>query len=158
MFCKNCGNQIVDGENICKNCGDIQNNEGSVNNNVKKDDTKVYKILSYIGILWLVGLFCSKKDDKSVRFHVGQGIMITICVAILYIVVTIINNLVIANMFKEASIFGLSIISPTGLAIMGFLNFAVSAIAITLEIIGIVNAVKGQDKELPVIGSHAFYK
>lgn len=158
MFCKNCGNQIIDGENTCRSCGNIQNNESNVNQNEKKDDTKVYKILAYIGILWLVGLFCSKKDDKSVRFHVGQGIINTIFIAILYVVVTIINNLVIANMFKEASIFGLSIISPTGLAIMGFLNFAVSAVGITLEIIGIVNAVKGQDKELPVIGSHAFYR
>lgn len=160
MKCIKCGSELLENESTCRNCHTVQNNENTnVNSNDKKDDTKIYKILSYIGILWIVGLVSkSVKEDTSVRFHVGQGIITTIFVAILYVVVTIINNFVIANMFKEASIFGISVISSTGLAIMGFLNFAVSAVGITLEVIGIINVIKDQDKELPVIGSHAFYK
>ena len=56
----------------------------------KKDSTKVYKILSYIGILWIVGLFVQEKDDESVKFHVGQGMLVTIVA----IVISLINDLV----------------------------------------------------------------
>ena len=173
MFCRYCGKEITEGKKFCSECGKsveettpqtekVQaNNQGesqtNVDNSSNGNDTKVYKILSYIGILWLVGMFCSKKGDKSVRFHVGQGIMTTIVAGVLYIVVAIINNLVIANIFAD-SYWGIKVVSGTGFAIMGFLDFAVAAISITLEIIGIVNAAKGNDKELPVIGSHAFYK
>ena len=171
MFCKYCGNEITEGKKFCSECGKgvaevatslQENNQGVAQTNVNTsnpngDDTKVYKILSYIGILWLVGMFCSKKNDKSVRFHVGQGIIVTIVIAILYIAVSIINSFVISNIFAD-SYWGIKVVSSTGLAIMGFLNFAVSAVGITLEVLGIINAAKGQDKELPIIGSHAFYK
>ena len=59
----------------------------------KKDSTKVYKILSYIGILWIVGLFVKEKDDESVKFHVGQGMLVTITA----IVISLINDLVISQ-------------------------------------------------------------
>ena len=171
MFCKYCGKEITEGKKFCSECGkgvdevatpvseNIQaESQNSVNiNNTSGDDTKVYKILAYIGILWLVGMFCSKKNDKSVRFHVGQGIMVTITVVALCIIVSIINSLVISNIFAT-SYWGIKVVSGTGLAIMSFLNFAVSAVGITLEVLGIINAAKGRDKELPVIGSHAFYK
>lgn len=170
MFCKYCGKEITEGKKFCSECGKcvdevtpvVENNQGEAQKNVNTnnpngDDTKVYKILSYIGILWLVGMFCNKKNDKSVRFHVGQGIIVTIVIAILYIAVSIINSFVISNIFAD-TYWGVRVVNGTGLAIMGFLNFAVSAIGITLEVLGIINAVKGKDKELPIVGSHAFYK
>ncbi len=127
-------------------------------NNVKKDNYKVYKILSYFGILWLVGLLSSAKNDSSVRFHVGQGIILTIVYAIILIVVQLINSLVISNIFQQ-KLFGIPIgVSPTGLAIIGFLNMALVVVYSIYAIIGIVNVCKGEDKELPIIGSHAFYK
>lgn len=178
MNCKYCSAEIAEGKKFCGECGKSVDEVVNINNNTETTtnttanaqnnaqnaggNTKVYKILSYIGILWLVGLFVKEKDDKSVRFHVGQGIIATICIAILYLGVFLINTFIISNVFvTELKVWGVSMgktVSGTGLAIMGFLNFAVFAIAVTLEIIGIVNAAKDQDKELPVIGSRAFYK
>ena len=130
----------------------LQNNSNVNNNNT------IYKVLAYMGILWLVGLLGKGKDDESVKFHVGQGMILTIASVILYIIVSLINNLLITNIFKE-TLFGITIgVSPTGLAIMGILNLAVTAFQLTFMIIGIVNVNKGTNKKLPIIGSFAFYK
>ena len=104
------------------------------------DDNKVYKILSYIWILWIAGLFV--KNDKSVRFHVGQGMLITI----LDVAVAIINALV--------SLIGLGILAiPMSLIVTVTWGFSIGAM-----VFGIVNAAKGKDEEIPIIGKFAFYK
>ena len=181
MFCQNCGKEITEGKSFCGECGASVNGEVNTNaqNNaeVKEQENttvntnsntnegwnpKVYKILSYIGFLWLVGMFGKRKNEPSVRFHVGQGIILTICIVILSIVIYLINTFVIANIFvTELEIWGVSMgktVSGTGLAIMSFLDFAVWGVQILFMILGIRNVTKGEDKELPVIGSHAFYK
>ena len=38
------------------------------NKNQHKTDIRVYNVLSYIAILWLVGLLGPDKDNKKVRF------------------------------------------------------------------------------------------
>ena len=48
----------------------------------KKDNTKIFSILSYIGILWLIGLLCDK-DNEVVKFHVNEGIWLTIIGAVI---------------------------------------------------------------------------
>jgi len=126
-----------------------------------KDNNKVYKLLSYIWILWLVGLFCKEKKDKSVRFHVGQGIILTIVATILSIAVSWINTGIIANIFRETvNIFGVTTttVSGFGAAIMSILDLAVWVFQILFMVLGIVNAAKGKDEELPFIGKFAFYK
>ena len=177
MNCKNCGAEIAEGKAFCGECGASVN--GEVNTNTQNSTAvngqtntatnvnegwspKVYKILSYIGILWLVGIFGKRKNDPSVRFHVGQGIILTICLVVLSIVVYLIKTFVIANIFvTEIEVWGVSMgktVSGQGLAIMSFLDFAVWGVQILFMVLGIRNVCKGEDKELPVIGSHAFYK
>ena len=41
------------------------------------EENKIFAILAYIGILWLVGLLAAK-DSKFARFHVNQGIVLFI--------------------------------------------------------------------------------
>jgi len=126
-----------------------------------KSDNKVYKILSYIGILWLVGMFVKEKNDKSVRFHVGQGIILTIAGVIVSIAASIINNLIIANIFTTTvNVFGMPVttVSGFGVTIMNILNLAVYVFNILFMVLGIINAAKGKDEELPYIGKFAFYK
>ena len=36
------------------------------------ENIKIYKVLSYIGILWLIGLLVDEKNDEKLKFHVGQ--------------------------------------------------------------------------------------
>lgn len=119
-----------------------------------KTDIKVYNVLSYIAILWLVGLLGPDKDNKKVRFHVGQGILVTL----LWFVIIIINNLFIANIFRSTyMVWGVTYttgISPLGYSIMGLF----SLIPLSFSIIGIINALNDNENELPIIGKYAFYK
>lgn len=103
-----------------------------------------------------------EKNDPRVRFHVGQGIILTIVYTAASIVVGIITAILNAALRTEITIMGLG----TGLyessaaagIISGILWFAISAGFFVLMIIGIMNVHKNQDKPLPVIGKFAFYK
>ncbi len=126
-------------------------------------DTKVFKVLSYLGILWIVSLFVPCKDDKSVKFHAGQGMLLFIIEIGINIIWAIINNLVIKNIFRvEHTIFGYGTgqyyVSSIGIAISTIISLAISAVFIYFMVIGIINAIKDEDKELPFIGKYSFYK
>ena len=109
------------------------------------DKTKAYKVLSYIGILWIIGLFVPEKNDKNLRFHVGQGIILTIATLVLEVIVALINNILIANIFRVATYsyyYGTTYaVSGFGAAIQGILNLAVWVITLIYVIIGIKNAI-----------------
>ncbi len=127
------------------------------------EDIKIYKILSYVGFLWIIGLLVPYKNDKSLKFHVGQGIILSICEFVLSISVSLINNLIIDNIFKiQVSFYGIETgvykTSALGLTISGLLNLAVAIFTISYVIIGIANVTKEKDKKLPVIGNLSFYK
>lgn len=127
------------------------------------EDIKIYKILSYIGFLWIIGLLVPYKNDKSLKFHVGQGIILSIFEFVLSISVSLINNLIIDNIFKiQVSFYGIETgvykTSALGLTISGLLNLAVAVFTISYVIIGIANVTKEKDKKLPVIGNLSFYK
>ena len=133
-------------------------------NQTGSDPNMAIKILAYIGILWLVGLFVQEKNDPQVRFHVGQGIILTITSVILGTATALINSLVIANIFTRDVLSwmgwetGVTTVSGTGILIMTLLNLTVWIFILVLAIIGIVNASKNTNKPLPIIGGMAFYK
>jgi uncharacterized membrane protein len=81
---------------------------------------KLYCVLSYFFILWLVGLI-QMPNDPDVRFHVAAAI------------VSVLGSVI--------PILGWFIIAPVG-------GIAV----LVLAIMGIINAVNNQQKELPLIG------
>ena len=87
---------------------------------------KLYCILAYIGILWLIGLIQLPKDE-DVKFHVNQGIVISIAMVALRIIAII--------------------------PVIGWIVSAVGWIGIlVLAIMGIIAANNGERKELPLIG------
>lgn len=94
---------------------------------------KVYGVLSYIGILWLVGLLASKSEYT--RFHVNQGLVLFIIGVALGIVSGILSVI--------------PFIGWLGMIIGGLGSLA----TLILMILGIVNAAQGEMKPLPVIGS-----
>ena len=123
------------------------------NNSVNDRNIRIYSVLAYIGILWIVGLLVKEKNDKRLRFHVGQGMLITIT----SIAISILNNVVVYNIFTTTQyLFGTTVrvASPTGRAIGGLLGL----IPLALMIFGIVKAANNKEEELPVIGKYAFYK
>ena len=103
---------------------DIQNN-------------KTMGILSYIGLLVLIPIFAAK-DSKFARFHANQGLVLVIAQAIITTVLSI-----------TAVILGL--IPYVGWFLALIVRLLIPVVYIP-SIIGIINAAKGQAKELPIIG------
>jgi len=91
------------------------------------NNNKLYNVLCYFS-LWLIGLLVAP-NEPEVRFHVNQGIVLTILVA----AVTILGSVI--------PFLGWFIILPIG-----------GIFCCVLAVIGIINAAKGVQKELPLIG------
>lgn len=103
---------------------DIQNN-------------KTMGILSYIGLLVLVPIFAAK-NSKFARFHANQGLVLVIAQAIITTVLSILAA-ILAHIPFVGWLFALLI------------RLVIPVVYIP-SIIGIINAAKGQAKELPIIG------
>ncbi len=86
---------------------------------------KLFGVLAYIGILWLVPMLASK--TKFARFHANQGLVLFIFEVVLWFVWLI----------------------PVIGWIIGFVGWI---LVLVLAIMGIINAAGGQMKPLPVIG------
>lgn len=86
-------------------------------------------VLCYLGILVLIPLLTNAKNEAFVKFHVKQGLVLLIFEVIVSIVWAI-----------------------------PFLGWIVGAIGwvigVILFIIGLINAIGGQEKELPIIGKY----
>lgn len=93
---------------------------------------KLLAALAYVGILWLVPLLAAK-NSKFAMFHANQGL-------ILFLVDVVITVLVWFVPF--AWLFG----------------WILWLLVLILAIVGIVNAVQGQTKRLPVIGGFDILK
>ena len=121
-----------------------KNVDNTVNYNQKdQSNTILFSILSYIGILWLIPLLV-EKNDKVVRFHVNQGIVLFIFDIIGSIAVGILSAIFV--FIPVISFLGVVIAS-----LFGILCFV-------LMIIGIVNAANKSEKPLPIIGKFQILK
>lgn len=102
---------------------------------VTLDNHTLMAVLAYLGILIVIP-FLMAKDNPFVKFHLKQGLAI-IVTSIAYWFVTAI----------------------LGYMHLGLLNFFIYPIVgiglLVLEVIGIVNAVQGKQKELPILGQLA---
>lgn len=117
-------------------------NTGNSNQN-DQSNTILFSILSYIGILWLIPLLV-EKNDKVVRFHINQGIVLFIFDIIGSIAVGILSAIFV--FIPVISFLGVVIAS-----LFGILCFV-------LMIIGIVNAANKSEKPLPIIGKFQVLK
>lgn len=95
------------------------------------NNNRLMAVLSYISILFLIPLFWAK-DSKFARFHVNQGILI----------------------FIVSFVLGLLSAIP----FVGIIFKILNVVAFIFAILGIVNAVQGKAKELPLIGKYTLIK
>lgn len=93
---------------------------------------KVMAILCYLGILIVVP-FISAKDSKFVKYHLNQGLILLL----LGIAIGIVGCIPVVG----------SILNGVG-----------GLVCLILMVIGILNAARGEAKELPVIGRYTIYK
>ena len=96
---------------------------------VKKN--KLMAVLAYIGILVIIPIICAK-DSKFAKFHANQGL-------ILFILAVICSAL-------------------AKLKIIGWIFGLVDLVVVILAIVGIVYAIQGKAKELPVVGNWTILK
>ena len=94
-------------------------------------DNKIFAILAYFGILFLVPLFAAKESPFA-RFHANQGLILFLAEIALWIAGIILLFVPYIGGF---------------ISLLLYLGIAV------LAILGIINAAKGEMKELPLIGS-----
>ena len=96
----------------------------------KKGQKNILAIISYIGILCLIPILMKDKDG-FIKFHAKQGLVLFIAEAITWIIFA-------ALPYQ-----------------LWFLYNLLTLLWIILSVIGIINAVKGEQKSLPVIGKFA---
>ncbi|MBQ4271012.1 MAG: hypothetical protein II718_04250 [Clostridiales bacterium] len=102
--------------------------DGGASGNTPVGNDKVFAILAYIGILWLVGLLVApEKDHAFVKNHVNNGILLSIAGIVTSIICVI-------------PILGWILGILLGLAILVF------------WIMALVAAIKGEMHTLPIIG------
>jgi len=105
-------------------------------NTPKKDDSndKIMGVISYIGILWIVPLLAAK-DSKFAMYHANQGLVLFL----FSVLVGFAGSLI--------PIIGWFLLLPIG-----------SIFVLVLAIMGIINALNGKMKPLPLIGGFTILK
>ena len=166
-FCPVCGEHVADSAPSCPKCGAPLNQQNSAStgtqqavndfvNNLNNtadyssqmdpadvEQNKVMAILAYIGILVFVPIFAAPQS-KFARFHANQGLTLFIFEVVYGVIMSVLG----------ATVGKIPVAGPITLTICGL----VSLIWLILMICGIINAVNGKAKELPVLGNIHFMK
>ncbi|TCD11129.1 hypothetical protein EZ449_06440 [Pedobacter frigidisoli] len=102
------------------------------------EDGKAASIVSYFGILWLVAYFAMYKDKKTdlSTYQLRQSLLINI----LYVIVGIAGNIVLRIIPSVA---------------LGYVFSALYLVLFIIWIIGLIGAIQGQKKPMPLIGEKA---
>ncbi|MDR1804401.1 MAG: zinc-ribbon domain-containing protein [Treponema sp.] len=145
-FCGKCGKEMEDGAQFCPSCGASANGKPAKRaaqvEEVQADANdaeqgKVMSILAYLFILCLIPLITGDyKKSPFVKYHLNQGLVLFI----VWIAWLILSNL-LGFIFSGVLVF-----------LYILIRFVVWVGVIALAVIGIMNAVKGRMKPLPLIG------
>lgn len=141
-FCSKCGAELKEGEKFCSSCG-TPVDEAQRSTVVTVSDTdandvannKIMAVLAYLSWLVLVPIFAAK-DSKFARFHVNQGLNLAVVELALWILSAILGVIPVINV------------------IFGIVSWIANIILFVFSIMGIVNAAKGEEKELPIVGKY----
>ena len=159
-FCGKCGTKVDEGVKFCPSCGNPMeapapeqqaqtqqntaqadfsakvtnlNNTADITDQFDKDDIEKNKVMGLLAyILFFIPLLAAK-DSPFARYHANQGLVL----------------------FLAAILSSVILIIP----ILGWIIAPILSIVITvLAVIGIINALNGKAKELPIIGKFKILK
>ena len=99
-----------------------------------EQDVKILSAIGYIGLLFLVP-YLVKPKDKFAVFHANQGLLLLIATVVINAIGSIIP------------VIGWFIVLPLG-----------GIFTLVLFILGIISALKGEEKRLPLIGNFDLLK
>lgn len=144
IICPECGTEIEKDICLCPNCGEemLYNRRKGLAFywlNIKSEFNRerFFSAISYVGFLWIVPLLRNKNSTLTM-FHINQGICLLIAEIIYGMLYLILKTLLL-----EISIWLYPIIAVAGVAGILFIIFSG---------IGIISAIKGKKRELPIIG------
>ncbi|MFU0833189.1 MAG: DUF4870 domain-containing protein [Oscillospiraceae bacterium] len=132
--------------------GEPQNwqRQNTPNRSSVPSDEKAISALSYIGILWLVGLFVDR-ENPNVIFHVNQGILLSIFEFALMFSIGVVKAII--QIVFGFALGGFGLFSWMGNLFGGLLSLAGWCLVVSYIIIGVVHAVQGKKEPLPLIGN-----
>lgn len=170
-YCSKCSTTIGDGVKFCPACGEAVEIKPASPENVQnekedpigekfrqlndtKDETegfdktdietnKAMAVLAYLGLLALIPLIAARKSPYA-RYHTNQGLVLLIAEMAYSILYGILNSILLAISWRLAFI----------ASILGF----ASIVFLVIALVGIINALNGRAKELPVIGKFKILK
>lgn len=141
MYCPCCGEALTVMTKTCSACGMSVNEKlysleaEKTASDLKKIDinqNRKFALLSYLGPLIIIPFIFVKNSD-FVKFHNNQGLLL----CVLYIVSA------------------LSFLLPNLGSLIGY---GLSITALTFAVMGIMNVIKGETKDLPLIGKFKILK
>ncbi len=106
----------------------------------EKNDLIFYCYLAYVGPFWFVGLFSGSRN-RSLRFHVNQGLLLFITELLAFFLVRAAGGLL--ELLPFANI---------GIWIYRLVWLAVTAVFLYLSARGMLNVARNVKEELPIIG------
>lgn len=162
-FCKFCGGRVDDGVKFCGSCGgeveQVTSQTTSAFNQTQTaanqqtpppptseaadiEQNKIICAISYISILFFLPLLACP-ESRFGKFHANQSLILLIASSVIGVVGSIAAALIEALFFLPDSLRTLA---------GGLVGLVVSAAPVAGMIFGIVTAIQGQMKEIPVIG------
>jgi uncharacterized membrane protein len=108
------------------------------------EDNKIYAILAYFGILFIVPLLVAK-ESRFARYHTNQGFILFIATIIGSTAAWIVTTILI-------------LISGKLISVLILIIYLFILAVFIMAIIGIINAAQGKEKELPFIGKFQILK
>lgn len=124
-------------------------NIDDITDNFSKEEVEEYSkyaIISYIGFLFLIPILIKvHKKSEFVLFHVNEGFNLFALELFIFIVLGLLNSIFVKVTYSY----------PMWLSVV---NFVLYAAVVILMLLGIVNAVNGKSKTLPIIGKYKYIK
>jgi uncharacterized membrane protein len=145
-ICEMCKTEVLEGAQFCPSCGKSMKKEAQIHPQDAAQDAEKNKTMAVLAyILFFIPLLTGEyKNSPFLKFHTNQGTVLFIA-AVIYGIAYGILSIILAFI----PIIGWILILLLGLLSLGFVVFC---------IIGILNAVNGKLKELPIIGKMSIIK
>lgn len=163
-FCASCGTPVSGQTNANQNTGNQQSGGNDFFSNMNKTadysaqfdpndvaNNKGMALLSYLGLLVLIPWFAAPQS-RYARFHAIQGFNL-LALQIAYSIISFLLGLIkVPYTFYG---YAYAYVTPW---YIGVLLFIIGIPVLVLTVIGIINAVQGKAKQLPIIGKYNFFK